>query len=193
MLIIRGCLGPGEEVTLLNVRDNTGPDRQVAANLESSRIDPSKPNSYISQNATRNYEMENRHEFGDNIGYSEALEQEEVGKFWPFINYIDLPICKYDGPNLFICSTLLSKKKRLRTGTWVLLLKNKFNNIKNFTQLGSSIPKPMPHPHRVQIIVKWYFCTYYVMKPCIMKFIMQKCECGISGGELKYKYMYVKR
>lgn len=70
-----------EEVTLLNIHSynpstyaNGG--RQQRANLLRARLDPSKPNSYISATSRDNFESRNECEFGDHVGYNETLERQ---------------------------------------------------------------------------------------------------------------------
>ncbi|KAK6176140.1 hypothetical protein SNE40_014479 [Patella caerulea] len=87
-----------EEVTLVNVRENTGTYgkevkklRQSKDRLEDTRIDPLKPKRYVSENSDRNYESRNENDFGDDIGYNEEKEREyftEYGK----LQYLHLPI-----------------------------------------------------------------------------------------------------
>ena len=69
-----------EEVTLLNINSyrpstyqNGG--RQLRSNLLRARLDPNKPNSYISATSRDNFESRNECEFGDHIGYNEATER----------------------------------------------------------------------------------------------------------------------
>ena len=83
----------GEEVTLLNVEDQTGEERQKTVNLESHRIDPSKPTTYISSNATLNYDSRNPLEWGDEIGYNGTLQELDFES--STLNYHHAPIdCK---------------------------------------------------------------------------------------------------
>ena len=71
-----------EEVVLLNVKDNTGTyegtDRQSTERLLVSRIDPTKPNEYISPDSTVNYERENSLEYGDDVGYNAGFEKRDM-------------------------------------------------------------------------------------------------------------------
>ncbi|KAI0235674.1 hypothetical protein LSAT2_013811 [Lamellibrachia satsuma] len=71
-----------EEVTLLNIRDNTGTyeetGRQSTERLQASRIDPARRNEYISPDSTVNYERKNILEYGDDIGYNAALEKHDM-------------------------------------------------------------------------------------------------------------------
>ncbi|XP_070545653.1 uncharacterized protein [Ptychodera flava] len=71
-----------EEVTLLNIKDDTGTyeegGRQSPKRLLETRIDPDKPNEYISPDSEINFEDRNPGEFGDEIGYNEANEQEAM-------------------------------------------------------------------------------------------------------------------
>ena len=66
----------GEEVTLLNVEDDTGDDRQTTENLEKNIIDDTKTSAYISAAASINYEAMNGLEWGDDESYNETLEME---------------------------------------------------------------------------------------------------------------------
>ena len=85
-----------EEVNLLNIKANTGTyrssGRQSVYQLEANRIDPYKPDIYISDTATFNYEMNNTLEFGDEIGYNETIERLAIRSIMPNVNYIHLPI-----------------------------------------------------------------------------------------------------
>ena len=83
-----------EEVTLLNVKDNTGAERQRPENLKKNRIDVNKLNTYISAESRVNYEVRNRLEFGDDVGYSEAMEREAVKKAG--LKYLHLPTSKFE-------------------------------------------------------------------------------------------------
>ena len=87
-----------EEVTLLNIRDvtgtYTGSGRQSTQQLVTSRLDPSKPNRYISQTSTVNYESRNSLEFGDDIGYNETLERRKIVQTLLAVEYIHLPVGK---------------------------------------------------------------------------------------------------
>ena len=71
-----------EEVTLLNVEDNTGTyvgtGRQSTERLLATRIDPVRRNEYISPHSTVNYERENSLEYGDHVGYDAALEKRDM-------------------------------------------------------------------------------------------------------------------
>ncbi|XP_041350058.1 uncharacterized protein LOC121369202 [Gigantopelta aegis] len=76
-----------EEVALLNIKAETGtygdethPPRQTVQRLEETRIDPSRPNTYIGESSPVNYEAKNPEEFGDEIGYNEGLEREAFKK-----------------------------------------------------------------------------------------------------------------
>ncbi|XP_070570808.1 uncharacterized protein [Ptychodera flava] len=84
-----------EEVTLLNIIDRTGTyangGRQSTARLLESRIDPNKPNNYISPTSTVNYESTNPGEFGDEIGYNETMESEYINGNTDFM-YYHLPV-----------------------------------------------------------------------------------------------------
>lgn len=71
-----------EEVNLLNIRQNTGTyahdgkePRQFKGRLEETRIDPKRPNYFISPTSEVNYESRNYDEFGDDIGYQELTER----------------------------------------------------------------------------------------------------------------------
>ena len=71
-----------EEVTLLNIYDNTGTyvgtGRQSEQRLLETRIDETKVNEYISEDSLVNYASRNSLEFGDDIGYNEEIEREAV-------------------------------------------------------------------------------------------------------------------
>ena len=76
-----------EEVALLNIKANTGTygdathaPRQTVQRLEETRIDPSRPNTYIGKTSPVNYESRNPQEFGDEVGYNEGLEREAFRK-----------------------------------------------------------------------------------------------------------------
>ena len=84
-----------EEVSLLNVNssalrtyDNGG--RQLTENLMNFRLDPTKPNSYISPDSTVNFESENTCEFGDAVGYNETLERLRLDESG--IKYCHVPV-----------------------------------------------------------------------------------------------------
>ncbi|CAH1784729.1 unnamed protein product [Owenia fusiformis] len=84
-----------EEVTLLNIKDNTGTyvdgGRQTTPRLEASRIDPNISNQYISRLSPINYEMKNLLEFGDDIGYNEELERKTFEDFYTGVKYYHHP------------------------------------------------------------------------------------------------------
>ena len=82
-----------EEVTLLNIADGTGEGRQLKGNLEKNRLDKNKDNSYISDTSEVNYESSNNLEFGDDVGYNEALEKEAFSSK-PKLTYHHTPIGK---------------------------------------------------------------------------------------------------
>ncbi len=82
-----------EEVTLLNVKDNTGEDRQTRENLRKNRIKLTKPRAFISKTSRTNYQSENPLRFGDEIGYNETLERKAIEEL-PF-NYYHTPIRTY--------------------------------------------------------------------------------------------------
>lgn len=68
-----------EEVTLLNVESHVlytyqSGGRQLRPNLLDMRLDPRKPNSYVSNTSRDNFESKNVCEFGDEIGYNETIE-----------------------------------------------------------------------------------------------------------------------
>ena len=72
-----------EEVALLNIKPDTGTygdathaPRQTVQRLEETRMDPSRPNTYIGETSPVNYVSENPEEFGDEVGYNEGLEKE---------------------------------------------------------------------------------------------------------------------
>lgn len=68
-----------DEVNLLNIKDHTSTGklpRQSDERLLETRINPTRPNSYISETAGKNYESINGHEFGDHNGYNEELERD---------------------------------------------------------------------------------------------------------------------
>nr|XP_006817840.1 PREDICTED: uncharacterized protein LOC102810311 [Saccoglossus kowalevskii] len=69
-----------EEVTLLNIMDNTGTytngGRQSEERLLETRLDPNKPNEYISFTSDKNYEDQHPDEYGDHIGYNEQFEMQ---------------------------------------------------------------------------------------------------------------------
>ena len=71
-----------EEVTLLNIADDTGTyangGRQVETQLLDSRLNEQVLTDYISENSTLNYEDKNELEFGDDVGYSETMEMEAL-------------------------------------------------------------------------------------------------------------------
>ncbi|CAH1783486.1 unnamed protein product [Owenia fusiformis] len=71
-----------EEASLLNIRDQTGTyaegGRQNITRLLATRIDPSRPNTYISNTSLVNYEARNQLEFGDDVGYNETMERQAV-------------------------------------------------------------------------------------------------------------------
>ena len=71
-----------EEVVLLNVKDNTGTyegtGRQSTERLLVTRIDPTKPNEYISPESTVNYQRENSLEYGDDVGYNAGQEKRDM-------------------------------------------------------------------------------------------------------------------
>ena len=81
---VKSRLMPIEEVTLLNIKDGTGTyrqgGRQSKSRLLQTRIDPNKPNEYISKDSEVNYQSINPLEYGDNLGYSESLEKLDVMK-----------------------------------------------------------------------------------------------------------------
>jgi len=59
--------------------------------LEKNRLDPTKPNTYISSTSTVNYEQTNYKEYDDHIGYNESLERQDVSKMF---EYHHLPLSK---------------------------------------------------------------------------------------------------
>ena len=68
-----------EEVVLLNVRSHVlttyeAGGRQLRSNLLRTRVDPNRPNSYISNTSMDNFESRNECEFGDEIGYNARNE-----------------------------------------------------------------------------------------------------------------------
>ncbi|XP_070544205.1 uncharacterized protein [Ptychodera flava] len=71
-----------EEVTLLNIKDYTGTylegGRQSPDRLLETRLDPDKPNEYISPESETNFEDRNPGEFGDDIGQNEDDEREAM-------------------------------------------------------------------------------------------------------------------
>ncbi|XP_077999410.1 uncharacterized protein LOC144452231 [Glandiceps talaboti] len=85
-----------EEVTLLNIKDYTGTykhgGRQKLPRLLKTRIDPKKPNEYISSTSRKNFEARNPGEFGDDIGYNEKLERDAVDG--SVLYYVHLPVAK---------------------------------------------------------------------------------------------------
>ncbi len=85
-----------EEVTLLNIEDDTGTyedgGRQSEERLLETRIDPSKPNEYVDPESDVNYASRNFLEFGDDIGYDEVSEQQTLGSAG--VNYYSTPIGK---------------------------------------------------------------------------------------------------
>ncbi|XP_076469093.1 uncharacterized protein LOC143299660 [Babylonia areolata] len=118
-----------EEVNLLNIRQNTGTyatedtqPRQWTERLEETRIDPNRPNSFVSPDSEVNYESRNYEEFGDEVGYQESLEElafrsspldyyhmpvDSSGPFGPFLDkHMDqlLEIGK-KGPVLLHCAS----------------------------------------------------------------------------------------
>ncbi|KAK7101512.1 uncharacterized protein [Littorina saxatilis] len=71
-----------EEVNLLNIKDATGTyakgdrePRQWKARLEETRINPNRPNHFISPESKVNYESNNTEEFGDEVGFQETTER----------------------------------------------------------------------------------------------------------------------
>ena len=66
--------------------------RQEIASLERNRIDPSKPNSYISSTSPVNYESSNPLEYGDAIGYNETLERLDVEQYSDQMVYVHMPV-----------------------------------------------------------------------------------------------------
>ncbi|KAK7486539.1 hypothetical protein BaRGS_00022205 [Batillaria attramentaria] len=71
-----------EEVNLLNIKSHTGTyakgekePRQYKERLEETRIDPNRPNKFISPDSPVNYESRNLEEFGDDVGYQELTEK----------------------------------------------------------------------------------------------------------------------
>ena len=82
-----------EEVTLLNIKDGTGDDRQTKANLEANILDANKQNDYISNTSDVNYESMNALEFGDGVGYNETMEKMHFLKLgWKYTN---TPLSEY--------------------------------------------------------------------------------------------------
>ena len=77
-----GNVASQEEVTLLNIMDDTGTytgaGRQSKTELEKNRIDPTKTNEYVSDRSDVNYISRNALEFGDDIGYNEEWEKKNV-------------------------------------------------------------------------------------------------------------------
>ncbi len=85
-----------EEVTLLNIKDNTGTyedgGRQSEERLLETRIDPNKPNEYVDPESDVNYASRNFLEFEDDIGYDEVSEQQTLGSAG--VDYYSTPIGK---------------------------------------------------------------------------------------------------
>ena len=93
-----------EEVALLNIKGKTGTygnathaPRQTVQRLEETRIDPSRPNTYIGKTSPVNYESRNPQEFGDEVGYNEGLEKEAFRKSSMKYHHFSCPsrLCKY--------------------------------------------------------------------------------------------------
>ena len=69
-------------MALINVRDKTGTyvgaGRQSTERLRTSCLDPTKPNDYVSEHSSFNYELQNNLEYGDHIGYNSTLEKHDL-------------------------------------------------------------------------------------------------------------------
>ena len=92
------------QVNLLNIKQGTGTyahdgkePRQWKSRLEETRIDPKRPNYFISPDSPVNYESKNYEEFGDEVGYQQTTE-ELVFKN-SRLNYYHLPVGKF----VFVC------------------------------------------------------------------------------------------
>ncbi|KAL8589356.1 hypothetical protein ACOMHN_021508 [Nucella lapillus] len=91
-----------EEVNLLNIKQKTGSyatedrePRQWKKRLEETRIDPKRPNHFISASSEVNYESRNYEEFGDEVGYQD--KGEEVAFYSSPLDYYHMPVGG-DGP-----------------------------------------------------------------------------------------------
>ena len=94
--VLKFCL----QVNLINIKQGTGTyakgdkePRQWRSRLEETRIDPNRPNHFISPDSEVNYESRNPGEFGDEVGYQEVTEQ-LVFKKSP-LKYHHLPVGEY--------------------------------------------------------------------------------------------------
>lgn len=108
-----------EEVNLLNIKSKTGTygnnpslRRQATERLQATRINSDAPPTYISNLSPVNFEQENHHEFGDEIGYNETLERNAVEKSGLVYHHIPLHENLDDFPS-FIANNL---KKLLEIG-----------------------------------------------------------------------------
>jgi hypothetical protein len=88
------------QVNLLNIWSETGTyaregkdPRQWKSRLEQTRINPDRPNYFISPGSPVNYESFNPEEFGDAVGYQEAKEREVFAD--ANVKYIHKPLGTY--------------------------------------------------------------------------------------------------
>ncbi|XP_006820173.1 uncharacterized protein LOC102805735 [Saccoglossus kowalevskii] len=129
-----------EEVTLLNIEDFTGTykrgGRQNVTRLLETRLDPDKPNKYITPTSEINYELRNEGEFGDDIGYNEEIERDTYAEI--NISYFHLPVA-HTTADLFyqyldafriaaeMGHVLVHCRSGYRAAVWTLLAEGYFN------------------------------------------------------------------
>eukprot|EP00914_Ancora_sagittata_P028386 GHVO01055970.1.p1 GENE.GHVO01055970.1~~GHVO01055970.1.p1 ORF type:complete len:357 (+),score=35.77 GHVO01055970.1:470-1540(+) len=84
-----------EEVTLLNIRDSTGTyssgGRQSDTRLLNTRVNPARPNEFISTDSEINYQEVNELEYGDEVGYNETIARQHITDEYSF-EYLHTPI-----------------------------------------------------------------------------------------------------
>ncbi|XP_077997766.1 uncharacterized protein LOC144450893 [Glandiceps talaboti] len=85
-----------EEVTLINVQDDTGSyakgGRQFILRLLETQKDPNKTTDYIYPGSPWTVELQNDEEFGDKVGYNVNLEKVEVEKAGLKYYHIPAPV-----------------------------------------------------------------------------------------------------